>query len=308
MKLHLIALSVVSGLLAIPFASAQTVTTGQITGVVTDPSGAVINGATVKLEGNSGVRRDATTMTDGGYRLNLLPPGRYRLQVGASGFRTGTVQDVEVKITESVTVNIPLQIGNAAEVINVMAEASLVQTAAPVLGRVVDERTLSQLPLATRNYTQILGLSPGTSTYLPDNSSVGRNSQNISVNGARVTANNFIINGIDANSMGTNSAPSLGVPAPETLQEFKVQTSLYDATYGRSGGGNIQAITKSGSNQFHGSLYEFFRNDKLNANNPFLKAAGVNRPVLKRNVYGGALGVPIKKDRVFFFEIGRAHV
>ena len=301
MKLHLIALSVVSGLLAIPFASAQTVTTGQIAGVVTDPSGAVINGATVKLEGNSGVRRDATTMTDGGYRLNLLPPGRYRLQVGASGFRTGAVQDVEVKITESVTVNIPLQIGNAAEVINVMAEASLVQTAAPVLGRVVDERTLSQLPLATRNYTQILGLSPGASTYLPDNSSVGRNSQNISVNGARVTANNFIINGIDANSMGTNSAPSLGVPAPETLQEFKVQTSLYDATYGRSGGGNIQAITKSGSNQFHGSLYEFFRNDKLNANNPFLKAAGVNRPVLKRNVYGGALGGPIKKDRVFFF-------
>ena len=124
---------------------------------------------------------------------------------------------------------------------------------------------------------------------------------NISVNGARVTNNNFIVNRIDANSMGTNSAPSLGIPAPESLQEFKVQTSLYDATYGRSGGGNIQAITKSGSNSVHGSLYEYFRNEKLNANNPFLKAAGVDRPELKRNVYGGTVGGPIKKDRIFFF-------
>jgi hypothetical protein len=101
--------------------------------------------------------------------------------------------------------------------------------------------------------------------------------------------------------MGTNSAPSLGIPAPETLQEFKVQTSLYDATYGRSGGGNIQAITKSGSNALHGSLYEYLRNEDLNANNPFLKAAGVNRPELKRNVFGGGLGGPIKKNRIFFF-------
>ncbi len=153
--------------------------------------------------------------------------------------------------------NLALQIGTTGEVVNVSSEATLLQTNAPVLGRVVDERTLSELPLATRNYTQILGLSPGASTYLPDNTSVGRNSQNISVNGARVTTNNFIVNGIDANSMGTNSAPSLGIPAPESLQEFKVQTSLYDATYGRSGGGNIQAITKSGSNSFHGGLYDF---------------------------------------------------
>jgi hypothetical protein len=149
---------------------------------------------------------------------------------------------------------------------------------------------VSELPLATRNFTQILGLSPGAATYLPDNTAVGRNSQNISVNGARVTNNNFQINGIDANSMGTNSAPSLSIPAPETIQEFKVQTSLYDATFGRSGGGNIQAVTKSGTNNYHGTVYEYFRDDALNANNPFLQAAGVERPELSRNIFGGTAG------------------
>ena len=300
MKLQLFGF-IILALLAAAILSAQTATTGQIVGTVTDPSGAVISGATVKLESQAGLRRETTTAQDGGYLFNLLPPGHYSLTVSSAGFQNGTVKDVEVRITETVTVNVPLQLGATGEVVNVSAEATLLQTTAPVLGRTVDELTLSELPLATRNYTQILGLSTGAATYLPDNTAVGRNSQNISVNGARVTNNNFIVNGIDANSMGTNSAPSLGIPAPESLQEFKVQTSLYDATYGRSGGGNIQAITKSGSNSFHGSLYEYFRNDKLNANNPFLKAAGVDRPELKRNVYGGTLGGPIQKDKVFFF-------
>ncbi len=111
---------------------------------------------------------------------------------------------------------------------------------------------------------------------LPDNSNVGRNSQPLSVNGGRVTQNNFQINGIDANAIFDNGVWSLGVPAPETVEEFKVQTSLYDATIGRSGGGNIQVVTKSGGNDYHGAAYEYFRNGALNANNPFLKAAGGN--------------------------------
>src|SRR5439155_1429593 len=106
---------------------------------------------------------------------------------------------------------------------------------------------------------------------------------------------------IDANRIDTNSATSLAVPAPETIQEFKVQTSLYDATFGRGGGGNVQAVTRSGTNDFHGAAYEYFRNDALNANNPFLKAAGVKRPTLKRNVFGGLLGGPIKTNKSFFF-------
>jgi hypothetical protein len=232
----------------------------------------------------------------------LLPPGDYQVSITAPGFKKAIFDNVKVAITETTAVNADLEVGAVTEEsLNVSAGSPLVQTEGAQLGRVVDSRAVAELPLATRNFTQILGLSPGAATYLPDNTAVGRNSQNISVNGARVTNNNFQINGIDANSMGTNSAPSLAIPAPETIQEFKVQTSLYDATFGRSGGGNIQAVTKSGSNNYHGSVYEYFRNDALNANNPFLKAAGVERPELSRNIFGGAIGGPIKKDRLFFF-------
>ena len=117
----------------------------------------------------------------------------------------------------------------------------------------------------------------GTSVSLPDNTALGRNSQSVSVNGARTTQNNFEINGIDANSLNQNSAGPVAVPAPETIQEFKVQTSLYDATFGRGAGGSVQAVTRSGTNEFHGAACEYFRDDAFNANNPFLKAAGVER-------------------------------
>src|SRR4030095_4610278 len=136
---------------------------------------------------------------------------------------------------------------------------------------------------------------------LPDNTALGRNSQNISVNGARVTQNDFEINGIDANNLATNAAASVAVPAPESILEFKVQTSLYPAPFVRGAGGSIQAITKSGSNDFHGAAYEYFQNDALNANNPFLKAAGVKRPLLRRNIFGGMLSGPVNKEKAFFF-------
>ena len=176
-----------------------------------------------------------------------------------------------------------------------------IQKDGPQLGRVVDAHTVSELPLATRNFLQLLALSPGTFTALPDNTALGRNSQNVSVNGARVTQNNFEINGIDANNLTTNAAASVAAPAPETIREFKVQTSLYPATFGRAGGGNVQAVTKSGDDNFHGAVYEYFRDDALNANNPFLKAAGVSRPTLRRDIFGGMLGGPIKTNKIFFF-------
>ena len=179
--------------------------------------------------------------------------------------------------------------------------AALLQTDGPQLGRVVDARGVSELPLATRNFTQILSLSPGTATYLPDATGVGRNTQAISVNGARVTQNNYQINGVNVNGLGINGSVLVPVPAPETIQEFKVQTSLYDATYGRAGGANIQILTRSGSKEWHGSAYEYLRNDALNANDSFLKVAGVKRPVLRRNVFGATLGGPVRRDRAFFF-------
>jgi Carboxypeptidase regulatory-like domain/TonB-dependent Receptor Plug Domain len=284
-------------------AMAQGQTTGRIGGTVKDEKGAVIVGAEVSVTGKAtGEERRVNTDQAGNYVVPLLPPGDYQMSVTANGFKKSLIDNVKVVITETTTINVDLFVGAVAESsITISAAQPLVQADGAQLGRVVDSRAVSELPLATRNFTQILGLSPGAATYLPDNTAVGRNSQNISVNGARVTNNNFQINGVDANSQGTNSAPSLSVPAPETIQEFKVQTSLYDATFGRSGGGNIQAVTRGGTNDFHGAAYEYFRNDALNANNPFLKVAGVNRPALKRNVFGGTLGGPLKKEKAFFF-------
>jgi len=206
---------------------------------------------------------------------------------------------VQVFITETTTVNVQLRVASAADTITVLSGA--LQRDGPQLGRVVDSEVVSELPQATRNFTQILALSPGATVGLPDNTALGRNSQNISVNGARVTQNDYQINGIDANKIDTNSAAMLAVPAPETIQEFKVQTSLYDAAFGRGGGGSVQAITRSGGNTFHGAVYDYFRNEVLNANDPFLKAASVERPILRRNVLGVIAGGPVRKDRTFFF-------
>ena len=283
-------------------ALAQSQTTGRIAGSVTDEKGGALPGAEVTVANKAtGQQRSVVSDDSGHFIVPLLTPGGYDVIVTANGFKKFVAEDLKVTLTETTTLDPSLEVGAVTETVTVNAAPQLVQTEGAQLGRVVDSRTVSELPLATRNFTQILGLSPGATTYLPDNTAVGRNSQNISVNGARVTNNNFQINGIDANSMGTNSAPSLAVPAPETIQEFKVQTSLYDATFGRSGGGNIQAVTKSGGNDFHGGGYGYFRNARFNANNPFLIAAGVARPVLTRNVFGGYLGGPIKKDKLFFF-------
>ena len=284
-------------------ALAQSQTTGRIGGVVTDANGAAVAGVEVSVSSKAtGEERKVVTDESGTYIVSLLPPGEYRVVISTANFKKAVFDTVRVAITETTTVDAALEIGALTdESVTVTAVGPAIQSESPGLGRVVDSRAVSELPLATRNFTQILSLSPGTAVALPDNSALGRNSQNVSVNGARTTQSNFQINGVDANSMGTNSAPSLSVPAPETIQEFKVQTSLYDATFGRSGGGNVQAVTKSGSNEFHGGLYTYLRDDALNANNPFLKAAGVERPVLERKIFGGLIGGPIKKDKLFFF-------
>jgi len=278
---------------------AQSPTTGRIAGTVRDPNSAVIVGAEVTVSSKATAEeRKAITDNEGNYSASLLSPGVYRVKVTATGFASAS-KDAQVFITETTEVDVQLDVAGVDPVS--VTVNSQIQAEGPQLGRVVDSRAVSELPLATRNFTQILALSPGTSVALPDNTALGRNSQNVSVNGARVTQNNFQLNGVDANKLETNATAFVAVPAPETIQEFKVQTSLYDATFGRGAGGNVQAVTKSGSNDFHGAVYEYFRNDALNANNPFLKAAGVKRPTLQRNVFGGLLGGPIKTNRSFFF-------
>lgn len=281
-------------------AAGQNQTTGRIAGTVKDQTGALIVGAevTVKSQTTAEERR-VHADNEGNYTVPILPPGTYQVSITRGGFAQSVFNPVQVVVTETTTVDCVLELAGPGRVS--VSIDPLIQTNGPQLGRNVNSRAVSELPLATRNFTQILALSPGASVSLPDNAAVGRNSQNVSVNGARVTQNDFEINGIDANNLATNAAAAVAVPAPESIQEFKVQTSLYAAIFGRGAGGNVQAVTKSGSNSLHGAGYEYFRNGALNANSPFLKAVGVSRPALGRNVFGGLLGGPIKTDRLFFF-------
>jgi hypothetical protein len=277
-------------------------TTGQLTGTVTDPNGAIVQGATVTVRNrDTGLERQVTTGDDGTFSVQLLPPGLYRVEASGQGFSTAVVEEVRVQITETSTVNISLAVAGSASSVTVTADPPTVQLESSQVGRVIDERAISQLPLPTRNFQQLLTLSPGTYSSVSNNTELGRGDVTVSVNGQRTTSNNVRINGIDANSVGTNSTPNLAVPATDSLQEFIVQTSTYDASTGRNAGGNVEAITKSGSNDFHGNLYEFFRNEKLNANDFFLNSAGRPRPIFRRNQFGGTLGGPIVREKFFFF-------
>ena len=276
--------------------------TGQLSGNVVDANGAVIAGANVKLTSLvTAQERETTTNDSGDFVFTLLPAGAYKLEITATGFRTVVVDEVRINVTQTTTLPVRLDAAAVSGMVTIRAEAPLVQQETSQVGRTIEEDTIRQLPLPTRNFQQLLTLSPGTSASVANNTELGRGDAIISVNGQRTTSNNVRINGIDANSIGTNSTPNIAVPATDTLQEFIVQTSLYDASQGRNAGGNVEAVTKSGGNAFHGNAYYFLRNEAFNANDFFLNAAGRPRPELSRHQFGGTLGGPIIKDRLFFF-------
>ncbi|HKV34458.1 MAG TPA: TonB-dependent receptor [Pyrinomonadaceae bacterium] len=276
--------------------------TGQLSGTVTDANEAVVPGATVKLTSLATSQvREAVTGDSGDFAFTLLPAGDYKLEVAANGFRTVIVDNLRINVTQTTTLPVRLDAATVSGMVTVNAEPPLVQQESSQVGRTIEEQTIRQLPLPTRNFQQLLTLSPGTSASVSNNTELGRGDSIITVNGQRTTSNNVRINGIDANSAGTNSTPNIAVPATDTLQEFIVQTSLYDASQGRNAGGNVEAVTKSGANDFHGNAYYFFRNRALNANDFFLEQAGQPTPVLSRHQYGGTLGGPIIRDRLFFF-------
>ena len=288
---------------------AQSASTGALTGTVTDPMGAVVPKATITLR-NNGTGQVLTAVTDleGLYRLSLLPAGQYELRVEMAGFAPYILREVMIQISEVRRIPVKLAVQGAIEVVDV--ESPLLQTEGAALGRVIDGSTIVTLPLVNRNYTQILGLTSGTNTDVVDATQLGAGSQEIRVNGARSGDNNFMLNGVDANSYGANmteaTSPSgggLAIPAPDTIQAFKVQNSLYDAQYGRGGGANVIVETKSGTAQLHGNVYYFGRNEALNANNFFANATGVARGEFRRHQPGFTLGgpVPWSRKRAFFF-------
>ncbi|MFZ1971945.1 MAG: TonB-dependent receptor [Candidatus Acidiferrales bacterium] len=289
---------------------AQAPATGAITGRIYDASGGVIPDASVSVENEeTSLSRSVTATREGQFRAPLLLPGSYSLTVEVAGFEREILHSIRVVVSETTVVNVTLKVGAVSTELEVTEPTELAQTQSATLGRVTDEQTIVALPLANRNFSQILGLSPGVVVEIPNAGALGSNSQNVSVNGAKTTANNFQFNGIDANNIAENAfsgqgfAPEAGIaiPNPDTIAEFKVQTAMYDASYGRSAGGNVDLVSKAGGNNFHGNLWEFFRNDALNANDFFLKQNGQPRPVLKQNQFGGALGGPIRKNKTFFF-------
>ena len=283
-------------------ASAQTETTGRIAGTIRDLQEASIAKAAVTAENlATGEKRTATTDGSGDFALLSLTPGLYEVRVQAGGFADAVFPRVTVGLSDSTRLNAVLRVARTSMEVNVSGAPPLVRTDSTELGATLDATSVSQLPTSAHNALQLLTFAPGVSAPLLNNSAIGRNSPNFSVNGARVTQNSYQVNGVDANNISAHDFANVAVPAEETITEVKVQTSMYDASVSGAGGGSIELITSSGTNGLHGNLYEYFQNTALNANDPNLKAVGLGRPALKRNVYGATVGGPLRRGRAFYF-------
>jgi hypothetical protein len=289
-------------------AIAQAPGTGAIKGRVYDPAGSPVSGAHLLVVNESTeASRVVDAAADGLFIAPLLNPGSYTIRIQQPGFEVMEVRKVQVSVGESTPLNLTLALARQNQTVEVNATTELAQVQGATLGRTVDSVAIEALPLSNRNFTQLLSLSPGVAVALPDATALGLGTQNVATNGNKTTANNIQFNGVDANNVSQNSARNdveevgVAVPAPDTIQEFKVQTANYDASYGYGTGANVDLVSKAGTNQFHGSVWEFIRNDVFNANTFFLNHAGQPRPVLKQNQFGGAIGGPILRNKLFFF-------
>ncbi len=272
-------------------------TTGRVVGRVSDPTGAVLAGVKVTLVNQAtNVSRDATTNESGDYDFVAVPVATYRLEFDLPGFKKNVRRDVILDVNQVITLNMSLQLGQAKEIVDVTSEAPLVETSSTQLGTVVNDRAIVQLPLNQRDTYQFLSLQPGVQSEVGADLYYGSSSTgSVSVNGGRGRSNNFSVNGGDANDLFAN-LPTVQ-PSPDSVEEFRILTNGFDAEYGRNSGSVVNVVTKSGTNQIHGDIYEFNRNKVLNAKN-YLDP--VKEPFIL-NQFGGTIGGPIKKDRTFFF-------
>src|SRR5579883_3196670 len=290
---------------------AQGGATGAISGVVQDPSSAVIANAQVSIVNqDTGVlARTTTTDATGNFSATLLPAGNYTVSVKSAGFAEGKFTDIVVRITETTRLTARLAPQSVKQAIQVEAQVEKVETSAATTGQAIESSTLRTLPLATQNFQQLLTLSSGAQSELNSSTHLGRGDVRIQVNGQREGNNNYLIDGVSATDYNVAELTTTPLPNADVIQEFKVQTSLYDATQGRNGGGNINAILRSGTRTIHGDVYEFFRNTKLDANDYFLKQNQLAndqpnvRPVIQQNIFGGSLGGPVGPEAKlgFFF-------
>ncbi len=277
--------------------------TASITGQVTDPSGAVVAGAKVKAtDQERGTEWPATTNGDGSFNLLRLPIGTYSLQVEQAGFQTAKQSDIHLVLNQVARIDIALQVGTSATVMEVASAPPILQTQSMELGSVIDAQTNVQIPLATRNYVQLTLLAPGAITPNPSGfkgSQTTFNSARPYINGNRAQTNNFILDGMDNNQISDNLVAF--APSVDAIQEFNEITQNASAEFGNFMGGITSVSIKSGTNQFHGDAFEFLRNDKLNANDWYQNLTGQPRALLRWNEFGGSLGGPIKKDKLFIF-------
>lgn len=280
------------------------VDTGSITGTVTDTSGAVVSGAKVTLlnEG-TGASLSNTVGATGNYEFSPVRIGLYTIDAAAKGFKTEVQKHIPVDASARVLVNLKLEPGSVTETVEVTAAAPVLQTQDASVGQVVDERSTNNLPLNGRNFTFLAQLSAGVGTPEADtrgNAASGA----FTANGNRPAQNNYMLDGVDNNSDTVdflNGTNYVVLPPVDAIEEFKVQTSDFSAEFGRSGAAVLNATIKSGTNSFHGTAWEFFRNDIFDAPDYFEDAGHVKKGELRQNQFGGSLGGPIVKNKVFFF-------
>ena len=272
-------------------------TTGTIHGRVLDPAGASVPSASVEVNNvGTGLVQTATTNQEGLYLVPSLPVGSYEVSVSAQGFRGFVQSGITLQVAQNARVDITLELGEVVETVEVNAEAISVDTQGTTVGATMDNARVQNLPLNGRNVLQLATLLPGVGrAVLPLQNFSGRGGAMFSVSGSRENENEVLLDG--ASFTGGMWNRSQNLPSPDTMQEFRVLTNTYSAEYGRSSGGIFLAITKSGTNEFHGSAWEFFRNDKLNARNFF----ATGKPILRQNQFGAKLGGPIIRNKTFFF-------
>src|SRR5213080_3782232 len=287
------------------------VDTGSITGVIADASGAVVSGAKVTLTNEgTGASLTATSGADGIYKFSPVRVGSYNLDVTSQGFQTTKQSGVQVNIGTNVSLNFNLKPGSQTETVEVTGAIPVLQTQDASVGQVVDQRSVNDLPLNGRNFTFLAQLVQGVNSPQADTRG-NAGSGAFSANGFRPAQNNYMLDGIDNNSDTVdflNGTNFVVLPPVDAIQEFKVQTTDFGAEYGRSGAAVLNATIKSGTNSFHGAVWEFFRNDKLDAADFFENAGGRPKGALRQNQFGFSAGGPVVipkvyngKNKLFFF-------
>ncbi len=290
-------------------------TNGAISGLVLDPSGsAIVHADILVMNDATGLTQAGSTNGEGIYAIPNLPPGSYRIQVSKAGFKTLIKPDVMVNVQAALAINFTLPVGAIAETVTVEGGAPLVNTESGSVSTVINRNLVDNLPLNGRSFNTLLQLTPGVVVAQASSNNQGQ----FSVSGQRTSANNFLIDGVSANfgvaptfglgTSGTGAAQAFSalggtssLISVEALQEFRIETSSFAPEFGRSPGGQVLFTTRSGSNTLHGGLYEFFRNDVLDANNWFAIRAGQPRAPERYNNFGGYLGGPIVPGKTFFF-------